>query len=223
MIKKAQWQNDSPSSFARTAPRAWWVGIRWPRTWRQLSTAEQSSGEYQHLHYSFCQIRLWVLVSICFLLLLAPFSSKKMVGDGGRGRVGGIQNAVQVKVLGDSLRASQMIFFGWGSNIMCWQFLRRAVNVIENICRKELEEEERRGKLGRWRNQSLDGESRRTDKLFVRTTMAPTDMLPVRTATSTNLLSVRTPMQPTDQLQSRTPTSLDDLSEGDLGRTNELV
>ena len=108
MITKAQWQNDSPSSFARTAPRAWWVGIRWPRTWRQLSTAEQSSGEYQHLHYSFCQIRLWVLVSMCFLLLLAPFSSKKMVGGGGRGRVGGIQNAVQVKVLGDSLRASQI-------------------------------------------------------------------------------------------------------------------
>ena len=105
---------------------------------------------------------------------------------------------------------------------MCWQFLRRAVNVIENICRKELEEEERRGKLGRWRNQSLDGESRKTDKLLVRTATS-TDKLPVRTATSTNLLSVRTPMQPTDQLQSRTPTSLDDLSEGDLGRTNELV
>ena len=106
---------------------------------------------------------------------------------------------------------------------MCWQFLRRAVNVIENICRKELEEEERRGKLGRWRNQSLDGESRRTDKLIVRTTMASTDKLPVRTATSTNLLSARTMMASTDKLQSRTPTSLDDMSEGDLGRTNELA
>ena len=32
-----------------------------------------------------------------------------------------------------------------------------------NLFRKELEEEERRGKLGRWRNQSLDGDTRRAD------------------------------------------------------------